>query len=54
MLILSSQDPEVGILGLGRFQLSFGLRDCFVGAETRVLKTIGEIQRILIGSNRGV
>ena len=49
MLVLRSQNAEVCVLRLCRFQLSFGLSDRFICSNAGFELDLGEIQSFLIG-----
>ena len=48
MFVLRPQNTNTGVLRLGGFQLSFGLRDRFVGVDTCLIECLGQIQRLRI------
>src|SRR5271157_5793648 len=48
MLIFRSQNANTGIQRAGGFQLSFGLRDGFVGVDARLIQRLGQFQGLLI------
>ena len=51
---LRPHDAQVRILCLGRFQLSFSLRYRFIGIDSGVVQSLGQVQRFLERNNRGI
>ena len=48
MLVLSPQNAKIGVERASGFQLSFGLRDGFVGVDTGFIQRLGQFQGLPI------
>jgi len=51
---LGSLDAQSGVLRFGDFELRFGLRHGFVGANARLVQSFGQVERLSIRNHRGI